>query len=175
MKFIEHRRHTMRTKPGQDLSQEGVDLARRIGYELGPFEHVVTSTVPRAFQTAIAMGFAVDAQLAELSKLPDEFEQYVAWDAGYVAIAAAAKAHEGGVVARSAAGLAKLFDEIFSSLPEDGGALVISHGAIVEASAIGCCPDFDYTGWGACGYCEGVLISQDGMSMSVDALRAPGQ
>ncbi len=61
MKFIEDRRHTMRTKPGQDLSQAGVALARRTGEKLGPFEHVATSTVPRAFQTAIAMGFAVDS------------------------------------------------------------------------------------------------------------------
>ena len=31
MRYLEVRRHTMRTKPGEHLSQAGVDLARRVG------------------------------------------------------------------------------------------------------------------------------------------------
>jgi hypothetical protein len=54
MKLIEHRRHSMRHKPGEHLKQAGVDLARRVGTDLGPFDLVITSATARAFQTAIA-------------------------------------------------------------------------------------------------------------------------
>jgi broad specificity phosphatase PhoE len=67
MRYVELRRHTMRTRPGQHLSQAGVSLARRVGEGVGPFDRVVTSTLPRAFETAIAMGFAVDEQIALLA------------------------------------------------------------------------------------------------------------
>ncbi len=71
MKTIEIRRHTYRTKPGQHLSQQGVTLARHVGEGIGPFARVVTSTVPRAFETAIAMGFAVDEQNELMSSYGD--------------------------------------------------------------------------------------------------------
>ena len=43
LRIIEHRRHTLRVKPGQHLSQAGVDLARAVGEGMGPFDLVVTS------------------------------------------------------------------------------------------------------------------------------------
>ena len=61
----------MRVKPGQHLSQAGVDLARRVGDGMGRFGRVVTSRVPRADETAIAMAYAVDEQLEALSATPD--------------------------------------------------------------------------------------------------------
>src|SRR4051812_18346376 len=70
VRTIEHRRHTMRAKPGQHLTQEGVDLARRVGDGMGRFDRVVTSRVPRAYETAIAMGYAVDEQVEALSATP---------------------------------------------------------------------------------------------------------
>ena len=60
MRVVEHRRHTMRVKPGDRLSQAGVDLARRVGETMGRYDLVVTSPVARASETAIAMSFAVD-------------------------------------------------------------------------------------------------------------------
>ena len=60
MKTIEIRRHSIRSNPGVHLNQQGVTLARLVGQNLGPFDRVVTSTLPRAFETALAMGFAVD-------------------------------------------------------------------------------------------------------------------
>ena len=56
MRYLEHRRHSMRVQPGQHLNQAGVALARRVGETMGPFALVVTSTLPRAYETAIAMG-----------------------------------------------------------------------------------------------------------------------
>ncbi len=62
MKTIEIRQHSIRAKPSDHLNQQGVTLARLVGENLGPFDRVITSTLPRAFETAIAMGFAVDEQ-----------------------------------------------------------------------------------------------------------------
>ena len=67
MKTLEIRRHSMRKSGGgSQLSQAGVAYARRLGASLGPFAQVVTSVVPRARETAIAMGFAVDYELVTL-------------------------------------------------------------------------------------------------------------
>jgi broad specificity phosphatase PhoE len=46
----------MRRKPGAHLSQDGIELARLVGETSGPFSLVVTSPIPRAIETAIAMG-----------------------------------------------------------------------------------------------------------------------
>jgi broad specificity phosphatase PhoE len=45
---------------GSHLSAQGIALARAMGAELGPIARVLTSTSPRAIETAIAMGLAVD-------------------------------------------------------------------------------------------------------------------
>src|SRR5512144_978823 len=81
MKTIEIRRHSIRSKPGQHLSQQGVTLARLVGQNLGPFDRVVTSTMPRAFETAIAMGFAVDEQNELMSSYGDSVEAEIPWPA----------------------------------------------------------------------------------------------
>lgn len=161
MRYIELRRHTMRVKPGQHLSQAGVDLARRIGDKLGPFNQVITSTIPRAYETAIAMGFAVDQQLPELSLLADGVEDEVNWDAGFSAFALASQ--KNGAVKRYIQEQASLLNRIAHALPDGGAALVISHGGIVEAQAVGSLPSVDFTVWGGgCDYCEGARLHFDG-------------
>src|SRR6516162_1871467 len=74
MRTIEIRRHSYTKKgdgrgQGSHLSQEGVALARRIGGAIGPFDLVLTSPAPRALETAIAMGFAVDDHVEALGDL----------------------------------------------------------------------------------------------------------
>lgn len=158
MRTIEMRRHTMRAKPGQHLSQEGVDLAREIGNAIGPFNRVITSTLPRAYETAIAMGFAVDEQSDILITLHEGVEAEVgAWDAGFAAFAQAAQ--RDSATARFARSLAAFLRDIAISLPEGGAALVISHGGFMDAAAVGCLPDVDFNTWGGyCDYCEGVRL-----------------
>lgn len=159
LRIIEHRRHTRRVKPGQHLSQQGVDLARKAGKGLAPFHLVVTSNLPRAYETAIAMGFAVDEQVAWLASLPEGFEDEVPWNAGIGRIAAAARSNPEGAVAQFARRLGEFHRELAARLSPNGRALVISHGGIVEASAVGCRPDEDYAAWGpAFSYCEGVRM-----------------
>jgi hypothetical protein len=65
MRWLEVRPHSLTKKNsargrGSHLSAEGVVLARLVGESLGPFASVVTSASPRAIETAVAMGFAVD-------------------------------------------------------------------------------------------------------------------
>ena len=49
MRVIEPRRHTMRVKPGDHLSQAGVDLARRVGGTMGRYDLVVIEDAAQAF------------------------------------------------------------------------------------------------------------------------------
>ena len=164
----------MRAKPGQHLTQAGVDLARRVGVGMGRFGRVLTSRVPRAYETAIAMGYAVDEQLEALSATPDGLGAEVDWRAGCAVFARAARAD--GVTARYARQLGDVMRSIAAALPEGGRALVVSHGGIVEASAVGCRPDDDFAGWGpSCGYCEGIRLSFEGdRCVAVELMRVPG-
>ena len=173
-RVIEHRRHTMRTKPGQHLSQAGVDLARRVGEGVAPCGLVVTSTIPRAFETALAMGFAVDRQAERLAQMPTGKE--VPWDSGFASHAACLRRHPDGVLAAFARELAAFHRDIARELPDGGRALLVSHGGFVEASAVGCLPDLDYSGWGpACNYTEGVrLVFEGDACIAGEALRVPG-
>ena len=172
MRYLEVRRHTMRVKPGQHLSQEGVDLARRIGAKMGPFDFVITSSLHRAYETAIAMGFAVNDQLEQLSTLGQAVESEVTWDAGFAAFASASKRM--GAAAAFIEQQADLWQMIAASVTDGGSALLVTHGGIVEAGAVGCLPDADHTSWGpVISYCEGVRLcfDDDSYCRGVEILR----
>lgn len=171
MHYLEVRRHTKRTKPGQHLSRAGVALARRIGESLGPFERVITSPVPRAFETAIAMGFAVDEQLEQLGTLGAAVDAEIHWAAGFAEFARVIG--QGGATARLAQAQATLWRSIAQALPDGKSALLITHGGIVEAGAVACLPQADHRPWGPhCDYCEGVRLSFDGeMFTGMEILR----
>jgi broad specificity phosphatase PhoE len=161
MRYLEVRRHTMRTKPGEHLSQAGVDLARRVGEGMGPFDRVVTTLAPRAFETALAMGFAVDEQPGDFPKLDSNIEAEIAWDAGYAAWSRIA--HGNGPAARFAQQEAAAWRKIVEAVPEGGSALLITHGGMVEAGAGACISSGEHTMLEAhCDYCEGVRLSYDG-------------
>src|SRR5512134_1948647 len=100
MKTIEIRRHSIRSKPGDHLNQPGVTLARLVGENLGPFDRVVTSTLPRAIETAIAMGFGVDELNELMSFSGDDVEREVPWPSTPAEYAAVIR--KGGAVARYA-------------------------------------------------------------------------
>ncbi len=160
MRILEMRRHTMRSIPGQHLTQAGVDLARRIGSSIGPFERVVTSTLPRAFETAIAMGFAVDEQLEQLGMMDSAVADEINWDAGFAAWTRAIK--QGGAAARYSRAQGEVLRTIVDALPDGGRVLVISHGGIVEAGTIGCLlPDIPVLDGSFCSYCEGARLTFD--------------
>jgi len=171
MRTVEMRRHTMRVKPGRHLSQAGVDLARRTGHQMGPFDRVLTSTVARAYETAIAMGFAVDQQHDRLRSFGVIVDAEIAWDAGFAAWSQVVS--EGGAAAHFAHRQVALLGELAASLPEGGRALVITHGGFVEAAAVASLPQADHAAWGAvCDYCEGAVFQFEGdQVIAVDVVR----
>ena len=171
MKTIEIRRHSIRNKPGQHLSQQGVTLARLVGQNLGPFDRVVTSTLPRAFETAIAMGFAVDEQNELMNTTGDFVEAEAPWPlapADYAKIV-----RKGTAAARYANQLAEIYYQLADYLADGRAALVVNHGGIAELGAIACLPNADHASWGPhfeC--CEGVrLFWEDGKFMNAEILR----
>jgi broad specificity phosphatase PhoE len=169
LKTIEIRRHSKRQPPSEHLSQEGVTLARRVGQNLGPFERVVTSTVPRAFETAIAMGFAVDEQVEFLSTYGEAIDTILPWPQPFSAYQAR---RTQGDVAAYLARLADLYHSLAGSLSDGSSALVIHHGGIVEMSAVACLPDADYGTERPIRLCEGVRLSWDsGRFTSFEILR----
>ena len=171
MKQIEVRRHTIRRKPDQHLSQAGVELARRVGAAMGPFHRVITSPIPRAFETAIAMGFAVDEQADWLSLIVDGIEDEIAWDAGFFAWAETRQ--QGGAVSGYCDQLAMHLRSVARLLPDDRAALLVTHGGIIEAGTVGCLPKADYAAWGDyVDYCEGVRLRyEDGQFIGGEVLR----
>jgi broad specificity phosphatase PhoE len=171
MKTIEIRRHSIRSKPGDHLNQSGVSLARRVGENLGPFDWVVTSTLPRAFETAIAMGFAVSKQVEFMSTYGADVEREVPWPQAFAAYARAVK--RGRAAAEYAGRLAAYYTELAGHLADGAAALVINHGGVLEMGVVASFPDADYESWGdAVDYCEGAkLFWEEGTCVNAELLR----
>jgi broad specificity phosphatase PhoE len=161
MRYLEVRRHGKRNKPHAHLSQEGVSQARRVGNTMGDFDRVVTSTLARAYDTAIAMGYAVDAELASL--LPFDEIVTTEMDLG-VSYAEAARAFKLGNHATACGQkMVKLWSELVSAARDGGAVLAISHGDVIELGVVACLPNADHAAWGAVSsYCEGARIAFDG-------------
>ena len=129
-----------------------------MGDKIGPFERVITSPIPRAIETAQIMGFEVDESLDELSEVP---EISIPWDAGF---ARYAEFYYMDIVLKDwADSLKDLITRIAQTLTEKGSALIVSHGGVVEASAVGCMPQYDFRSWNfKVDYCEGVRLEFEG-------------
>ena len=136
MKTLEIRRHSIRSKPGDHLNQSGVTLARLVGQNIGPFDRVVTSTIPRAFETAIAMGFAVDEQNELMSTTGSSVEREAPWPLSFPIYAEIIK--QDGPAAKYANKLAKYYAGVMDYISEGRSALVVNHGGIVEMGIVAC-------------------------------------
>jgi broad specificity phosphatase PhoE len=170
MKILEIRRHSIRSQPGDHLSQIGVALARDVGQAIGPFERVVTSTLPRAFETAIAMGFAVDEQSELMSTYGNDVNHEAPWPMSFANYAKVIK--RGGAAMKYAARLAKYYAGIMKSVSDGNAALAINHGGVVEMSVVGCLPDFDFSSWGgSVAYCEGARLFWDKKFIRAEEVR----
>lgn len=165
MRVLEHRRHTMRDQPKDHINQAGVTLARRVGETMGMFDRVITSTIPRAFETAIAMGYAVHDQVEWLATYPRAVDTEVppgnTW-LGYVQGVANGATTNAFAIAQS-----DNCYEILRSIPDGGRALLISHGGFVELTTIGILMvnqlPVDYASWGSgVSYCEGTRLTFEG-------------
>jgi hypothetical protein len=134
-----------------------------VGESLHPIAHVVASASPRAIETAVAMGFAVDNAVdlpsGYLSGVIDHHEQW-RWPAPYrryadllqrsITLAAVAELHR------------IIWTRIVKAVPDGAAALVIGHGGGIEPGLVACLPHADHQSWGApFADCDGVRLSFD--------------
>ena len=171
MKIIEIRRHSIRSNPGVHLNQQGVTLARLVGQNIGPFDRVVTSTLPRAFETAIAMGFAGDEQNELMSTYGDSVEREAPYPLSLAGYAEAVQS--GGAAVRYANQLKDAYTKLANFISEGRAALIINHGGVAELGAVACLPNADHFTWGShFEYCEGIrLVWEDDKFVNAEVLR----
>jgi broad specificity phosphatase PhoE len=183
MRWLEVRRHSLTKKDsargrGSHLSAEGVALARLVGESLGPFAVVVTSTSPRAIETSVAMGFAVD-DTVELPSgyVPGEVGHHDQWCwprpyRGYAELIG-----RGGGLAAVAETHRRIWTGVVEVVPDGAAALVVGHGGGIEPGVVACLPDADYESWGMpFGHCDGARLGfDDGRFVSVQFRRAPAE
>ena len=126
---------------------------------MGPFELAFTSPKPRAFETAIAMGFAVEEQLDVLAEWTDDLSD-AADHGGFAAVGALVRGH--GAAAKVARAYRRALLDIARSLGDGRAAMVISHSGVVEGSVMVCLHKLDGIALGrGVGYCEGVRLAFD--------------
>ena len=173
MKTLDILRHSMRQKPGDHLSQDGITLARHVGRTLGSYQRVVTSTLPRAMQTAVAMGFAVTETVEELCVVDASIVRKIAWPADLTAINSILA--ECSECAAFAEAQAALWQEIAARLSDGEAGLIITHGAILELGVLGSLRKSRQPVVGqAFAYCEGVrLYFGDHACNRTEQLRMP--
>ena len=181
MRHLEVRRHSLRKAGGgSQLSQAGIDLARRVGSTIGPFDRVATSVSPRARETAIAMGFAVDEELVTLidEDAPAvEFEASRWWEAPQPFVALAEIVRAGGPTLALGRAIVTLWRDLVIALPEGGSALAIGHSGQIEVALVTCFLDADHAAWGGpFAPLEGARLGYEGdppRFTTVTILRAP--
>lgn len=171
MKILEHRRHSRRDPGGSHLNREGIALAQRVGRDFAPFDRVVTSPKPRAIETAVAFGCAVDAVEEELGSLPDEIDRWLDGAGSFAEYAVAGRRHP--EVRRFMERQAELWATELERVPERGRLLLVSHGGLIELGTLGALP-LPAAGFGpALGLVEGVRLYWDGRFVGGEVLRVP--
>jgi broad specificity phosphatase PhoE len=158
VRVLDVRRHCLTKKGpgrgrGSHLSAEGVQQARRIGAQLGPYDLVLASHISRTLETALAMGFAVDDQLAVLGDIAPEVWEEIghqerwAWDEPFAVFAQIMA--RGGATARLGQAQRDTWREALEAVPDGGSVLIISHGRVIEAGLVACFPNSEHATWGA--------------------------
>jgi broad specificity phosphatase PhoE len=183
MRWLEVRRHSL-TKEGRArgrgsyLSAEGVALARLVGESLGPFATVVTSASPRALETAVAMGFAVDYTVELPSGyVPGEVGHHEQWSWPDPYRTYAELLGRGGRLATIAERHRRIWTSVVEAVPDGTAALVVGHGGGIEPGLVACRPDADHESWGApLDHCDGARLGFDeGGFVSVQFSRVPAE
>jgi broad specificity phosphatase PhoE len=173
VKYVEVFRHSKRGD-GKGLSEEGRELARRARSLLTPpYDLCVSSPKERARETLEAFGF-------ERYEVDEAFTALNPWEPFDAEVSRLAK--ERGIIPLAACweipealSYLKLQGETFlgavkrvaRKLPEEGRALVLSHGGILEAAALHACPRSELSELGGeIGFCEGVAFKFDGEQLA---------
>jgi broad specificity phosphatase PhoE len=169
MRYVEVFRHSRRGE-GKGLSEAGRQLARGARVILAPhYDLCISSPKERARETLVALGF-------ERYETDEAFTAVNPWEPFDAQVTKLAQAR--GIIPLAACweipealAYLRMQGETFLAalrrvsrrLPDEGRALVVSHGGILEAAALHGCPryDLDEIG-GELGFCEGVVFRFDG-------------
>ena len=180
-RLLEIRRHSRARQGGERgvgsaLSPQGVSLARRVGEGLRPFDMVVTSDIPRATETALAMGFAIDEIDDTLAPHDPSFwaeaEQLARDRRLAFAVWAEISGHRGAVW-RHGERQRDRWLEIASRLPEAGSALIVSHGGTIECGVVASVGAEVWREWEELSPCDGVQLTvEQATFVSVAIIRA---
>ncbi|MEU8382857.1 histidine phosphatase family protein [Streptosporangium sp. NPDC048865] len=181
MRWLDVRRHSLTKKGatrgrGSHLSADGIALARLIGSGAGPYEHVVTSASPRAVETAVAMGCAVDDTVEMPSGyVPEEIPRHAQWGWAEPYRRLAEIVREGRAAAAVAEAHRAIWADTVGSVAEGGSALLVGHGGAIELALVACLPDAPHDTWGTpFAHCDGVRIGfTGGHFVGVEFHRAP--
>ena len=169
---LDIRRHSMREKPGAHLNAQGIALAQLVATHTEIFDLVVTSDIPRAIETAEAMGCIVDEKQAGLGYLPSKVFEQINWPSGIADVSEIAALNKH---CQTFAQLqSELWLNIASRISPGEKALIITHGAFIELGLIATLPSIDFSKLGdAFGYCEGIRLFFDDVRISFVLLRVP--
>ena len=181
VRWVEVRRHSLTKKGaargrGSHLSAEGVALARAAGAQLGDIAYVAASCSPRAIETAIAMGFAVDDTFdLPAGYVPGEVGRHDQWSWPLPYLIYAALIVEDRVLAEVAKLHKASWAAAAAQLTDGQTALIVSHGGAIEPALVACLPNADHASWGApFTHCDGARLAIDhGQFLSVEFHRAP--
>jgi len=181
MKYVEVFRHSKRGD-GKGLSEEGRELARRARTLLAArYDLCISSPKERARETLEELGFdryevdeaftavnpwePFDAQVSKLAKERSIIPLAACWEIpealNYLRLQGETFL---GAVKR-----------IARKLPDEGRALVVSHGGILEAAALHGCPRYELSELGGeIGFCEALVLKLDGDNLTgIEVKRLP--
>ena len=181
MKYVDIFRHSKRGE-GKGLSEEGRELARQAKALLAShYDLCISSPKERARATLEALGF-------QRYEVDDAFTAVNPWEPFDPQVSKLAK--ERGIIPLAACweipealNYLRLQGETFLSavrrvarkLPEEGRALIVSHGGILEAAALHGCPRYELPELGGeIGFCEGVVFFLDAEKLTrIETKRLP--
>lgn len=133
---------------------------------------MVTSDLERAIQTAEAMGHKVNQTEHDLGFLPKSIFTHIGWP---VALERVAQSLSDPATNAYAQNQLAVWQNIITQTPQNGRALIITHGLIIELAMVVSMPNSVYKDWGqAIGYCEGIRLTFDGEKFTKpEILRVP--
>lgn len=180
MPTLEIRRHSYRKAGGgSQLSQRGVDMARQLGERLGRFDYVAASVVPRARETAIAMGHAVDQEVVTLctdEEVHAEMQGSLWWKDAAPMVTLARLARESAAIWRYGSSLVAIWRDLLTPLAPGQSALLIGHSGEIDLGLVCCFPNADHSAW-PIGFepLEGARLTFDGDPAHFSGLAWLGQ
>jgi broad specificity phosphatase PhoE len=149
---------------GSHLSSEGVRLARALGDRLPAFAHVAVGDQPRHLETALALGCAVDEQVAWPSGyVPGVVEHHDQWSwsepfGRYAQLVSDSEALRSVVEIHLTH-----WRRMLGDVDDDGSVLVVSSGGSIEPVLVAALPGADHAAWGgAFQQLEGAELTWDG-------------